>query len=105
MIQNAFISAKDLYCPLTHTSSAAHQDPHADYEGKHLEISTLYSSTTAELLFNWQNSSGTTKSNDEPQTIHILGLYYCQIVTLTKEAFDSQISEQYHLTLFKLFWT
>ena len=33
------------------------------------------------------------------------GLYYCKIVTLIKEAFDSHISKQFHLTPFKLFWT
>ena len=35
----------------------------------------------------------------------IPGLYYRKIVTLIKEAFDSQISEQFHLTPFKLFQT
>jgi hypothetical protein len=161
---DAFISAEDLYRPPTHTSSAVPQDPHADYEGKRLEISALYSSTTAELLLDWQNSGGAAKSNDEinrlvhgvllhpefevdalpsfnatrenrkvdaaeeqspylhsfqradldievpsgskgvpPRPFTVPGLYYRQIVTLIKEAFDSQISEQFHLTPFKLF--
>jgi len=38
-----------------------------------------------------------------PQTLSIPGLYYCQIVPLIKEAFESPISLQFHLSPFKLF--
>jgi hypothetical protein len=40
-----------------------------------------------------------------PRLFMVPGLYYCKIVTLIKEAFDSHISKQFHLTPFKLFWT
>jgi hypothetical protein len=40
-----------------------------------------------------------------PRMFTIPGLYYRQIITLIKEAFNSQISEQFHLTPFKLFRT
>jgi len=40
-----------------------------------------------------------------PKTYTVPGLYYRKIVTLIKEAFDSRISEQFHLTPFKLFRT
>ena len=40
-----------------------------------------------------------------PRPFTIPGLYYRKIVTLIKDAFDSQLSEQFHLTPFKLFRT
>ena len=40
-----------------------------------------------------------------PRPFTVPGLYYHKIVTLIKKAFDSQISEQFHLTPFKLFRT
>ena len=40
-----------------------------------------------------------------PKAFTIPGLYYRKIVTLIKEAFDSQLSVQFHLTPFKLFRT
>lgn len=39
------------------------------------------------------------------KTLTIPGLYYRRIVTLIKEAFNNRISEQFHLTPFKLFRT
>lgn len=47
--------------------------------------------------------SGTRGVPSRPFTIP--GLYYRKIVTLIKEAFDNPISEQFHLTPFKLFRT
>jgi hypothetical protein len=160
---DTFISTEDLYRPASPTSTAV---PHANDEGKHLEISTLYSSKTAELLLDWQNTSGSMKSDEEinrlvqavllhpefeldalptfnatrenrkvdtaekqspylhsfqhadinievpsgskgvpPRLFTIPGLYHRKIITLIKEAFNSKISDHFHLTPFKLFRT
>jgi hypothetical protein len=57
---DASISAEDLYPP--HTSAVL---PQADDEGTRLDHSALYSSKTVELLLDWQNTGGSSKSNDE----------------------------------------
>ena len=159
---DAFISVEDLYRPRTSTAvipgdEKTHSEP---------EYSTHYSSKTAELILDWQNTGSSAKSNEEvnrlvhtvllhpefqldalgsfnatrenqkadaaeeqspflcsfqhasidievpsgrkgvpPSPFAIPGLYYRKIVTLIKDAFDSQISKQFHLTPFKLFRT
>lgn len=40
-----------------------------------------------------------------PRLLTVPGLYYCQILTLIKDAFNNKISKQFHLTPFKLFCT
>jgi len=54
------ISVDDLYCP--HISTIAPDD-----DGMHLEDSSKlhYTSTSSELLLNWQNTGSLAKSNDE----------------------------------------
>lgn len=58
---NVFIFAEDLYRPQSHPFTAI---PHSNDEGNHLDT-TLYSSKTAELLLNWQNTGSFTKSDEE----------------------------------------
>jgi hypothetical protein len=158
---DAFISAEDLYCPHFSTNVPDDEEMHSEPED-----STHYSSKSAKLLLDWQNTGSSAKSNEEVnRLVHtvlrhpefqldalrsfnatrenqkadaaeelspllrsfqqadidievpsgnkhvpsrkfsIPGLYHRKIVTLIKEAFDSHLSGQFHLTPFKLFRT
>ena len=165
---DAFISVEDLYRPHISTTvpDAPDDEENLSDSGPEDLAHSGYSSKTAKLLMDWQNSGSSAKSNGEvnrlvhsvllhpefrldtlqsfnatrenmkadaaeekspflssfqhadisidvpsgskgvpPKAFTIPGLYYRKIVTLIKEAFDSQLSVQFHLTPFKLFRT